>query len=56
MIYGTVDQNIPPAAMQFMAERAHARKIVVLEGASHALMVSQPAMVASLIEHATNAA
>lgn len=56
MIYGTADRNIPPAAIQFMAERAHAREIVAVEGASHALMVSHPAMVASLIDHAATAA
>jgi pimeloyl-ACP methyl ester carboxylesterase len=38
-----------------MAERAHARKTVVLDGASHALMVSHPDKVASLIEDAARA-
>jgi len=55
MIYGSADRNIPPAVMKFMAERAHARKVVVLEGASHALMVSQPNKVVSLIEDAASA-
>jgi pimeloyl-ACP methyl ester carboxylesterase len=52
MIYGSADRNIPPAVMKFMAERAHAQKAVVLEGASHALMVSHPGEVASLVEDA----
>jgi len=55
MIYGSADRNIPAAAMKFMAERAHARKTVELPGASHALMVSQPGAVATLIEEAAQA-
>ncbi len=55
MVYGSADRNIPPAAMQFMAERAHAVKTVVVEGASHAVMVSHPDAVASLIEDAATA-
>lgn len=55
MIYGSADRNIPPAVMAFMAERAHARETVVVEGASHALMVSHPDAVASLIEDAAAA-
>jgi pimeloyl-ACP methyl ester carboxylesterase len=52
MIYGSADRNIPPAVMKFMAERAKARKTVVVEGASHALMVSHPDRVTALIEEA----
>jgi pimeloyl-ACP methyl ester carboxylesterase len=48
-IYGTADLNIPPQAMAFMAERANARKTVVVKGGSHALMVSHPQEVAALI-------
>jgi pimeloyl-ACP methyl ester carboxylesterase len=55
VIYGSADRNIPPAVMKFMAERAHARKTVVLDGASHALMISHPDQVASLIEDAASA-
>ncbi|MFA6114735.1 MAG: alpha/beta hydrolase [Sphingomonas sp.] len=55
MIYGTADRNIPAAVMKFMAERAHARKTVVVEGASHVVMISHPAEVASLIEEAAQA-
>jgi pimeloyl-ACP methyl ester carboxylesterase len=54
-IYGSEDRNIPPAAMRFMAERAHAVKTVVVEGASHAVMVSHPGEVAALIEDAASA-
>jgi pimeloyl-ACP methyl ester carboxylesterase len=52
MIYGTEDRNIPAKVMAFMADRARARKVDVVEGASHALMVSHPARVADLIEDA----
>jgi pimeloyl-ACP methyl ester carboxylesterase len=55
MIYGTADRNIPPAVMRFMAERALAVKTVVIDGASHALMVSHPGEVASLIDDAAQA-
>lgn len=54
-IYGSADRNIPPAVMKFMAERAHAVKTVVVEGASHAVMVSHPDEVAALIEDAASA-
>lgn len=54
-IYGSADRNIPPAVMNFMAKRSHAVKTVVIEGASHALMVSHPREVASLIEEAASA-
>lgn len=51
-IYGDGDRNIPPAAMAFMADRAHARATVVIKGGSHVVMVSKPAAVAQLIERA----
>lgn len=51
-IYGTGDLNIPHQAMGFMAERAKAKKLVVLEGASHAIMVSNPGKVAAPISEA----
>ncbi|RWC28014.1 MAG: alpha/beta hydrolase [Mesorhizobium sp.] len=54
-IYGSADRNIPPAVMKFMAERADSVKTIVVEGASHALMVSHPAEVTSLIEEAASA-
>lgn len=55
VIYGSADRNIPAAVMKFMAERARARKTVVVEGASHALMLSHPEKVAALIEEAASA-
>lgn len=51
-IYGSADKNIPPQAMAFMAKRADARKVEVIEGASHVVMVSNPAPVARIIESA----
>lgn len=54
-IYGSADLNIPPAAMAFMAERAQARKTVIVEGGSHALMVSHAREVAALIADAARA-
>ena len=54
-IYGSADLNIPPAAQAFMAKRAHSRRTVVIEGASHVVMVSHPAEVAALIEQAARA-
>ncbi|MBB1155491.1 MULTISPECIES: alpha/beta fold hydrolase [Amycolatopsis] len=44
----TADKNIPAAAQRFMAERANAEAVEV-EGASHAVLVSQPEAVANLI-------
>lgn len=51
-IYGTGDLNVPPAAMAFMAERSRARRTVVVEGASHVVMVSHPREVTALIRQA----
>ena len=51
-IYGTADRNIPPEAMKFMYERSRSQKTVVVQGASHSIMVSHPTEVASLIEFA----
>ena len=55
VIYGSKDRNVPPAVMHFMAERAHSVKTKVVDGGSHALMVSHPKEVASLIEDAVKA-
>lgn len=41
-IFGEHDRNIPPAALHFQAERAGARVVTELAGASHALSVSRP--------------
>lgn len=51
-IYGSADKNIPPAALSFMATRARAKRTVVLDGASHLVMSSQPDAVAELIVEA----
>jgi len=51
-IYGDADKNIPPAAMAFMADRAKSKETVVLKGASHVPMVSQPKAVAAIIKRA----
>lgn len=50
-VYGTADLNIPPAALAFMAKRAHS-KTIVIQGASHVIMVSHPKQVATVIEAA----
>ena len=49
-VYGKRDKNIPPAALSFMAERAHSRHTVAIDGASHVVMTSHPAQVAKLIK------
>lgn len=54
-VYGKRDRNIPPAALSFMAERAHSRHTVAIDGASHVVMTSHPAQVARLIEEAAMA-
>lgn len=54
-VYGDQDKNIPAQALAFMAERAHAKQTVVVKGASHVVMVSNPKAVASLIETAATA-
>lgn len=51
-VYGDQDKNIPPQAMAFMAERAHSKQTVVVKGGSHVVMVSNPKVVAELIEKA----
>jgi pimeloyl-ACP methyl ester carboxylesterase len=43
------DRNIPSAVHRFMAERAEAREVVGIEGASHAVVVSHPDEVAGVI-------
>ncbi|WP_280155855.1 alpha/beta hydrolase [Piscinibacter sp. XHJ-5] len=54
-IYGTRDKAIPPALQPFMAERAHSRHTVAVEGASHAVMASHPEPVVKLIMEAAGA-
>jgi pimeloyl-ACP methyl ester carboxylesterase len=53
-IYGSADLNIPPRTLAFMAARAHSRHTIVVNGASHVVMVSHPAEVAALIEEAAS--
>jgi len=54
-IYGSLDRNIPPVAQPFMAQRAGAKGIVKVDGASHVVMISHPDAVARLIEQASAA-
>jgi pimeloyl-ACP methyl ester carboxylesterase len=51
-IYGDLDLNIPAAVHSFMAERANSQETIVVNGASHVVMVSHPDAVAEVIEHA----
>jgi pimeloyl-ACP methyl ester carboxylesterase len=51
-LIGEQDRNIPPALQRFMAERAGARRVVAIPGASHAITVSQPGVTAELIREA----
>lgn len=53
-VYGDGDKNIPAEALGFMADRANSKNTVVVEGASHVVMVSNPQVVADLIEEAAN--
>jgi pimeloyl-ACP methyl ester carboxylesterase len=48
-----LDKNIPPEAQRFMAERAEAREVLEIEGASHVVGVSHPDEVAGVIFAAT---
>lgn len=54
-VYGDADKNIPPKALGWMAERAHSKGTVVIDGASHVVMASRPDKVADLIEKAATA-
>lgn len=54
-VYGKRDKNIPPAALSFMAKRAHSRHTIAVDGASHVVMTSHPIQVAKLIEEAAAA-
>jgi pimeloyl-ACP methyl ester carboxylesterase len=54
-IYGDRDLNIPPAAHSFMAERANSKETVVVNGASHVVMVSHSDSVAEIIDRAATA-
>jgi pimeloyl-ACP methyl ester carboxylesterase len=52
-IYGEEDRNIPAEVQRFMAERAGARRVTGIEGASHAIAASQPEATAELILEAS---
>ncbi len=52
-MFGELDKNIPAASHRFMAERAGAREVVEIGGASHAVGVSHPEEVADIILRAT---
>jgi len=51
-IFGSLDKNIPAAVHTFMAERAGAKGIVKIDGASHVVMISHPDAVVRIIEQA----
>jgi pimeloyl-ACP methyl ester carboxylesterase len=51
-LIGAEDRNIPAELQRFMAERAGARRVLEIPGASHALSVSQPHATAELIREA----
>jgi pimeloyl-ACP methyl ester carboxylesterase len=55
-IYGSADNAIPAAAHAFMADRAKARRVQAIKGASHVVMISHPAEVAKMIREAATAA
>jgi pimeloyl-ACP methyl ester carboxylesterase len=54
-VYGSADMAIPPSAHAYMAQRAQSNDTVIVKGASHLVMVSNPAIVAKLIEKAAAA-
>jgi len=53
-IHGTGDKNLPVATVAFMAQRAGAKKVVEIKGASHLLMVSHPKETEKLIVEAAS--
>jgi pimeloyl-ACP methyl ester carboxylesterase len=54
-VFPELDKNIPLEAHRFMAERAQAREVVEVEGASHAVAASRPEEVADMILRAARA-
>ena len=54
-IYGSADHAIPAAAQAFMADRAKVRRVQVIKGASHVVMLSHPGEVAKMIREAATA-
>ncbi|WP_036961481.1 alpha/beta fold hydrolase [Promicromonospora kroppenstedtii] len=55
VVYGESDRNIPAELVRFMAERAGARVVTEVPGASHAVAVSHPVTVAETIIAAVRA-
>jgi pimeloyl-ACP methyl ester carboxylesterase len=52
-VYGELDHNIPAGAQAIMAERAQARSVTVVPGASHVVGISHPSeTVAAILEAA----
>jgi len=54
-VIGAEDRNIPAALLRSLAERAGAKAVVEIAGASHAVAVSHPAETADLIHQAAHA-
>ena len=52
-IFGDRDLNIPAGAQRIMAERASAKSVVEVAGASHVVGISHPSETADLIVAAT---
>jgi pimeloyl-ACP methyl ester carboxylesterase len=48
-VYGELDHNIPAGAHAIMAERAHARSVTMIPGASHVVGISHPAETVAVI-------
>jgi len=51
-MFGELDRNIPVAAHRFMAERAGARRVIEVAGASHVVGMSHPEELLQLIVEA----
>jgi pimeloyl-ACP methyl ester carboxylesterase len=49
------DKTIPPGLERWMYQRANARKVVEVRGSSHVAMISNPSVVADLIQDAAKA-
>jgi pimeloyl-ACP methyl ester carboxylesterase len=54
-LFGGSDKNIPAAVHAFMADRAHAKKVVAIKDASHVVMISHPNALLKLIADANTA-
>jgi len=55
-IFGDQDRNIPVGAQQIMAQRADAKRVIEIAGASHVVGISHPAETADLILQAAGSA